>query len=369
MPRPYPPISYHDYLGLDQLLSCQHPKSAEHNKPAHDEMLFITVHQTYELWFKQILIELDSVLSLFGQKHVADSNVGVILARLLRVIEIQKVLISHLDVLETMTPMDFLEFREYLYPASGFQSLQFRLIENKLGLKPQTRLRFNQNPYYSYLPESHRQILLKTEESPSLFDLIEKWLERTPFLQLQDFDFWKSYQKAVREMFAADKRIVEGHTNLSADEKARNLAEITKSEQVFTALFDEKSYRELQAQGQWRISYKALHAALLIQLYREQPILQLPCRILQALLDIDELFTAWRYRHALMAQRMLGSKIGTGGSSGHKYLKEATEQHKIFSDFFALATFYIPRSALPPLPNEVIYKMGFVATNSVSELV
>ncbi len=111
--------------------------------------------------------------------------------------------------------------------------------------------------------------------------------------------------------------------------------------------------------GNSRYSYKAMHAALLIQLHRDQPILQTPFRIIQALLDIDEAMTTWRYRHAMMAMRMLGQKIGTGGSSGHKYLSEATAKHKIFGDFFNLTTFFIPRSQVPPLPEEIARRMSF----------
>jgi len=107
------------------------------------------------------------------------------------------------------------------------------------------------------------------------------------------------------------------------------------------------------------LSLKAVQASLLIQLYRQEPILQMPHRLLQALVNLDEHMTQWRYRHALMAHRMLGRKIGTGGSSGHDYLKSATEQHKIFSDFFNLTTFLIPRSMIPTLPEEIKNKMRF----------
>jgi tryptophan 2,3-dioxygenase len=94
-------------------------------------------------------------------------------------------------------------------------------------------------------------------------------------------------------------------------------------------------------------------------LYREQPLFQLPFQVLASLLDLDENMTQWRYRHALMAHRMLGQKIGTGGSSGHSYLKSATEKHKIFQDFFNLSTFLIPRSKVPKLPQDLERKMNY----------
>lgn len=135
MEKPYPPVHYAQYLRIAELVNLQHPKSTEYGKPAHDELLFIIVHQVYELWFKQILSEIDSVLELFSSSNIHERDMLKMVSRLQRVIEIQKLLLQQVDVLETMTPMDFLEFRDYLVPASGFQSFQFRLVENKLGLK------------------------------------------------------------------------------------------------------------------------------------------------------------------------------------------------------------------------------------------
>jgi tryptophan 2,3-dioxygenase len=106
-------------------------------------------------------------------------------------------------------------------------------------------------------------------------------------------------------------------------------------------------------------SRRALQAALLINLYRDEPILHLPFRLLVLLTDIERNFTTWRQRHAQMVMRMIGSRIGTGGSSGHEYLGQAAERHKVFVDLTALSSFFIPRSALPKLPPEVKSRMGF----------
>ncbi|PIS10133.1 MAG: tryptophan 2,3-dioxygenase [Bdellovibrio sp. CG10_big_fil_rev_8_21_14_0_10_47_8] len=355
----YPPVQYHDYLQMDKILGSQTLRSEELGKKAHDEMLFIIVHQTYELWFKQMLFELDSVLEFFSQKTVDESLMGTAVSRLERIVEIQKFINGQIDVLETMTPLDFLEFRDFLYPASGFQSFQWRCLETKLGLKMDQRLSYNQQPFYKHLkPEQQKQIT-EVLQQPSLFDLIEKWLERTPFVQAEDFVFWKDYQRAVENLLESDKQVVNNNTRLSPEEKKRNLDQIDASLATFHALFSEEKYLGLQEQGYFRMSAKALHAALLIQLYREQPVLQMPFRMISALIDLDENMTQWRYRHSLMVHRMLGRKIGTGGSSGHEYLKAATDQHKIFTDFFNLTTFFIPRSQIPALPNQLKQRMGY----------
>ena len=139
MTRPEDSLYYPAYLQLDRLLDCQHLESARQGSAAHDEMLFIITHQAYELWFKQILWELDAVMALFDVAAVEERAVGRAVAHLSRISEIQHVLIRQIDVLETMTPLDFLDFRDYLIPASGFQSVQFRLIENRLGMRPRER--------------------------------------------------------------------------------------------------------------------------------------------------------------------------------------------------------------------------------------
>lgn len=359
----YPPLYYSDYLKLDKLLSCQNPKSEEYEgKLAHDEVLFIIVHQAYELWFKQILHELDSVRDIFASDYINENNMGVALGRLSRITEIQKVLIDQLNILETMTPMDFLEFRDFLVPASGFQSYQFRLVENKFGLRSDQRKLFDKSAYYSRLTPAHQALVIASEEEPSLYDLVEKWLERTPFLKLKGFDFWENYKAAVQTAFQHDREIIEQNPTLAQGQKEMELAELSKSAEGFLAVFDEEKHNELREQGHRRLSYAATQAALLINLFRDEPILHIPFKLLTTLVEIDELFTAWRHRHAQMVQRMIGTKIGTGGSSGHHYLRVTAESHKVFTDLTNLSTYLLPRSQLPPLPEEFRKNLGFYYT-------
>lgn len=355
----HPPVHYNDYLKIDQLLGCQKRRSEEFNAPAHDELLFIIVHQAYELWFKQILFELESIYEIFNQDKIPESSMGLALRRMHRVIEIQRLINGQIDVLETMTPLEFLEFREFLYPASGFQSFQFRKIETILGLKPEDRLKFNDSPFYKSLTADQQTDIQHWLKRDSLFDLINRWLARTPILKTSDFDFWSEYKKAVQVMLSDDKDTVVKNPRLGENEKTRSLQMIEETLKTFDALFSPEKYKELQAQKHFRLQYEALHAALLVQLYREQPLFQLPFEILQSFMDLDELMTQWRYRHSLMAHRMLGQKIGTGGSSGHQYLQQATEKHKIFTDFFNLSTFFIPKSKLPKLPESISRKLNY----------
>ena len=116
-----PSVHYINYLDLDKILSAQNPLSGNGKEAAHDEMLFIIIHQTYELWFKQIIHEIDSVMGLLKKDKIDEENVGLIVSRIERVNKILQILVKQIDVLETMTSLDFLDFRHHLSPASGFQ--------------------------------------------------------------------------------------------------------------------------------------------------------------------------------------------------------------------------------------------------------
>ena len=353
-----PPVYYADYLKLDTLLSAQAPESARQGTPAHDEMLFIVVHQAYELWFRQILHELDRIQADFERNPLADEHLGRIVHGLDRINEILKLLIRQLDVLETMTPLDFLDFRDLLMPASGFQSMQFRAIETRLGLKREGRLLFDARAFDDRLSAADRARLADIEGRPKLVEQLDAWLRRTPFL-LGDFAFGQAYRAAVEKMLKDDAARVRESPVLTAEQRMGEAAAIDAALEKFNTIFAPQA-SDLGGESPWRMSLAAVQAALFITVYRDQPVLQLPFRLLTALMDIEEQLTLWRYRHALMVQRMIGVKIGTGGSSGHDYLRRTVEAHRVFADLFQLSTYLIPRSALPPLPPEVQGRMGFV---------
>lgn len=349
-------VYYADYLKLDTLLAAQVPESARHGTAAHDEMLFIIVHQAYELWFRQILHELDRIQDDFESENVADESLGRIVHGLDRINAILKLLVQQLDVLETMTPLDFLDFRDLLMPASGFQSMQFRAIETRLGLRREGRLLFDERAFDDRLSAADRARLVEADKQPKLIDQLDRWLARTPFVAMGSFAFAKAYRAAVEKMLTGDAQHVRASPVLTEEQRKAEAAAIEAALEKFNALFAESHAQP----SPWRMSLAAVQAALLITVYRDQPVLQLPFRLLTALMDIEEQLTLWRYRHALMVQRMIGVKIGTGGSSGHDYLRRTVEAHRVFADLFQLSTYLIPRSALPPLPPDVRRRMGFV---------
>jgi tryptophan 2,3-dioxygenase len=352
-------LDYASYLQLSKLLSAQQLESAKHGPVAHDEMLFIIIHQAYELWFKQILYELDLIQSIFGGAVVDDADLGRAVHAAERIVRIEQLLVSQIDILETMTPMDFLEFRNLLMPASGFQSEQFRLIEVRLGLKREARLAFDGASFDARLSESGRAQIAAAEAKPSLRDQVDAWLSRTPFVDMGGYKFREAYEAALNAMLAQDMEVIRKHPHLSAAEKEIQLASLQTSRTMLDGLLDERRFAKLHKEGVWTFSRRALQAALFLFLYRDEPAPHSGYRMLNALMDMDETMALWRMRHALMVSRMLGRKVGTGGSSGYDYLRATAEKHRAYNDLFAIATFLIPRSALPPLPENVRKSMRY----------
>ncbi|MFN5620647.1 MAG: tryptophan 2,3-dioxygenase family protein [Flavobacteriales bacterium] len=320
---------YSDYLQLDKILGAQELESDKVNRHAHDEMLFIVIHQSYELWFKQILFEVDSVHRIMSQPAINDNSPELlkVVRRLFRVVEIMRVLVHKIDILETMTPLDFLDFRDLLRPASGFQSMQFKILEAKLGLKMEHR--HGQEYYTSQLKPEDKQAIVDLAKQSTVLELINSWLERMPFLEDEklwengnDQAFWKTY----RDIY---------NSSLSDGEK--------QNMQRFDELFMSPNTQEGQ------LSDRARRAALFILLYRDYPLLHNPFRIINLCLEIDELLATWRWRHVNMVHRMIGTRAGTGGSSGKGYLREAALKHYVFAEFAELNSFMIERRKLPTL--------------------
>ena len=352
-------LSYSNYLKLQNLLDSQNPISKINKNEEHDETLFIIVHQVFELWFKQIIHELLSIIDLFSSDKIEDRQLGTIVSRLDRIIKIQKILVDQFQVLETMTPMDFLEFRGLLSPASGFQSLQFRVIENLLGLPKDRRIKFSSKKYDAFLSKDEQKKLKKIIKSGSMFKLIDDWLNRTPFIVSGKFNFWKEYQQSVERLMDTDNKRITTNPNIKKDEKNKRIIENKKVLDSYRHLFDIDEHNKLIGSGAKRLSQQSTLAALFILLYRDEPILHLPYKLITNLIDIDIFLTSWRHRHSLLARRMIGFKVGTGGSSGYNYLKKAVSKHSIFDDFLNLSSYLIPRSFLPKLPNRLKSNLGY----------
>lgn len=210
---------------------------------------------------------------------------------------------------------------------------QFKELEAKLGLKYEHR--HGKEYYTSQLRSEHVDLIKKAESDKSLLELMNGWLERMPFLKEgADQTFWDHYKTIYRDSLAnAEKDNIAG----------------------FDEVFDDSI-----AKTDRTISPKASRAALFIMLYRGYPLMQLPFQLLNSLLEIDEQLSSWRYRHMNMVHRMIGTRIGTGGSTGKDYLKAAADKHYIFREIAQLNSFLIERRKLPVLPASIEKQLGFV---------
>lgn len=350
----HPPVYYGEYLELDKIIEAQQPVSfKEGNEPAHDEMLFIIIHQAYELWFKQILFEVNSVTDIMAKTALDDNSTDLqtVVHRLQRVSTILKVLVQQIDILETMTPMDFLDFRDMLRPASGFQSWQFKIIEAKLGLKFDQR--HGQGYYTSQLKQHEIDIIKSAEAGNTVLQLINTWLQRMPFFK--DEALWKNYTASSVE--EADHSLNNYHPFWKDYENIYD-AGLAEGEKVNVAHFRRIFFEETN-DSERALSPEACRSALFIMIYRGYPMLELPFQLLDTLLEIDNQLGNWRYRHINMVRRMIGTRIGTGGSTGAGYLQGAMDKHYIFKEISQLNSFLADRRKLPKLPKEVITKLGY----------
>ncbi len=338
-------VYYSDYLQLDKILNAQQLESDKPgNEHAHDEMLFIVIHQSYELWFKQILFEVGSVIDIMAQPNIQDNSpdLFVVNHRLKRVITIMHVLVDKVNILETMTALDFLDFRNMLRPASGFQSIQFKLLEAYLGLKMEQR--FGREYYISQLRPADVEIIKNAETQKPLIALVNDWLERMPFFDKKEYWQGEDISNGIHPFWQAYKAVY--NESLVQGEKFN----LTRFEEIM--LTPEKK-------PEWSLSPKARRAALFILMYRDYPLLQLPFQLLNVLLELDEQLATWRYRHMNMVHRMIGSRTGTGGSTGKQYLKGALDSHYIFGEFAELTSFMIERRKLPGLTPALKVRLGF----------
>ena len=352
---------YRDYLELDSILNSQKPVSFEPpHTPAHDEMLFIIIHQASELWFKQILFELDYVINVFNKEVINDNSedLNLVRHRLNRVIKINELLNQQVTILDTMTPLDFLEFRNLLSPSSGFQSVQFRLIEARLGLQLHKR---HEAEYYKRTNEGgfnteDYSSINNVENEPTLLQVINRWLERMPFFERkywQSFETAEGYKDDLHPFWHAYRKVYEEGLTAREKNKLPDFDYVFFEKQLEAA--DGERLKLLRSD----LSPAAMKSALFIMLYRDFPVFQTSYQILDALVEIDHMMSNWRHKHFVMVRRMIGMRAGTGNTSGSGYLEGAMNKHYVFKDIAGLSTYLIERTKLPQLPKELIQKLSF----------
>jgi len=246
-------VTYGSYLKVDELTSLQQPLS---NPAHHDEMLFIVIHQVYELWFKQLLHELDAVAAAMDRDDLLR-----VAKHFRRIHTIQRLIEQQVDVLETMTPQEFNQFRDNLNPASGFQSIQFREIEFLAGVR-----RIETMQHIELVPATRARLERRLAE-PSMYDRLKALLARRGFAVATSAELLES----MRRIYTHESEFYDLHL------------------------------------------------------------------LLEDLIEFDERFLLWRGRHVRMVERMIGNKMGTGGSSGADYLHK-TLSYRFFPELWEVRT-------------------------------
>eukprot|EP00760_Papus_ankaliazontas_P007950 PhM_4_TR13615/c0_g1_i1/m.9428/K00453/TDO2, kynA; tryptophan 2,3-dioxygenase len=341
--------NYGDYIATTALLQLQDgpapTKEGGTGLVHHEERTFIVVHQVFELWFKLVLGDVAKVQKMLtGLTEVASVEMHQRLAQSLNYLQRIEKIFTHMqgsfEVLETMHPADFLEFRDYLVPASGFQSTQFRELEMMLGLQ-ETRRRFvNERPVFSYLDEEAQKRLRELARSPSVNEQLIHLLNAVnvpdSFVPMF-FDATESLAKERQYVFA---RIKPGDPY--AEQQIREHVDRIKHI-ILTPDASSSSHANFTAEQFQR----ALVAALYVCSYRHDPQCELLAQLMDHLIAVEEGLLLWRSRHLHLVERMIGRRDGTGGSSGVDYL-DATRQYRVFDVVWLLRKVFIRSSILKP---------------------
>lgn len=369
------PTTYWDYIRVRELLELQGGLEHDESSLAQEEVVFITIHQVYELWLKLLLRDLVVARDLFALPHVPDDALAGACRLLGRIRIILELAIDHFRLMETMTPRDYLDFRDKLFPASGGQSAQFREIEILLGVKGSERPPYvTEGSYLDVLREpdgSEGWALAKVKsrlaDEPTLKEAIDEWLFRTPIDGSSPSD---DGDGEVVDAFV--DRYLQAHEvtlRQLADhvcELAATPEEETQLRQRYDAEIDLGAgflRAEDVSEVEERPRRRRIRAAVLfIESYRELPLLTWPREVLEGIVGVEQTFVMFRQRHARMAERIIGRRVGTGGSTGVDYLDEGALRYRIFSDLWAARTMLVRCDRLPDALNLEFY--GFRSETS-----
>lgn len=366
------PTNYWDYIKVEQITALQGGLVDDDSTLSNDEVMFITVHQIDELWLKLALRELVSVRNLFAQPRVREQSLSSAVRGLRRMALLFHKIATHFELMETMTTRDYLAFRDKLSPASGFQSAQLREIELLMGLSDADRIPLGHEGTYMQAlrsadgtpsPASLR-VERRRNDRPTLLEAIDAWLYRTPIDGSTpdhpgDAEVVRGFINAYLEAHAKESEIALSlavHENLSEQDVERLRARFRSSVESTRAFLEAADAPEEQRAHRSRVRA----AVVLIESYRELPLLAWPREVVDTIVALEQAFVIFRQRHARMVERVIGRRTGTGGSAGVEYLDNTALKYRIFRDVWAVRTLLIREAALPPLahPEKYVLDVG-----------
>ncbi len=357
-------MNYWDYIQVESLLSLQQGLHDDGTEPENDEVLFITVHQIYELWFKLVLRELSTARALFRRNPVPDQALADATRSLRRCVRIFEVAAHHWSVVETLTTRDYLAFRDKLVGASGFQSAQVRELEILLGLDDRQRLScMGEGSYKEALrgdvgdqSPALARVQRRLAEGASYRSALYHWLARTPVDGSSDPAHVDAYLDKFVEAHRKQKKLLL--------ERSRQFTstpeEVAVLEQRYARDIDQAAAflraEDIEDEGERRHRKHVRAALVFIESHRELPRLAWPREVLDTTLNLEQAFIIWRQRHARMVERMIGRRTGTGGSGGVDYLDQTALKYRVFEDLWSVRTILLRRELVPELENAADYR-------------
>ncbi len=366
--------NYWDYLRLDDLLDLQGGVEGDDEALVPDELLFIVVHQTYELWFKQVLRELTEAIALFRRGAVPEEQVPLVVHHLRRVGAILRLAVEQFHVMETLTPQDFLGFRDKLVPASGFQSFQMRRLEILLGLESAQREPYGSTDALEHIRKlaaespggarAWRTIADAADHAAEGFTLkavLRDWLYRTP-IDASSPDTPGDDETVARFLDRYHGAMLGFHAEQADRLASASISPRAEIEEKFgksAALARRFLFAEEVEDAAERHRSRRIRAGLLyIESHRNLPLLAWPRLLVDTVVDVEEQLVLWRNRHARMVERIIGRRVGTGGSSGVEYL-DRTTRARVFDELWTVRTLLMPKRLVPAAERvDFYYQVG-----------
>lgn len=349
-------MTYGNYLRLEEMLKLQEGPVGYSPEPCNDEKHFIIVHQAFELWFKLVISELKEVHKLMDSKNISEQSMPRIVRHLKRVTEIFDLMSQQWKVMETLAPQDFLSFRDRLGTSSGFESWQLRQIEIILGLEQQQRDAgmdpLNHMKHLESEGKISSDVLSEFKnmiQSPSLNDLLTNWLSRTPIngslpTESNDKEVVSSY--------------INGHLDAMNEHSEMIISHFTSIGHGNESTLGDRLRKSIQGAKEFLIPNGEINRSraglLFIESYRNLPLLSWPRTLVDSFVEVEESILLFRNSHARMVERMIGRRMGTGGSSGVDYL-DATLKYRIFVDLWTVRTILVKTELLPGVVNPEYY--------------
>jgi tryptophan 2,3-dioxygenase len=364
-----PKTTYWDFIKVEELLTLQSGIADSDAGLSNDEVRFIVIHQIDELWFKLALRELESVRDLFRGSHVEETSLAQTCSGLNRVSLIFELAANQFKLMETMRTRDYLSFRDKLSPASGFQSAQMREIEILIGLDPDERIHLGYEGSFMDALKGEGgksspaldRVQRRLDEDMSVKEAIYSWLYRTPIdgSSPDDPDDESIVTAFLDRFYESDHKAKDELIKHTASAQALTDDDVARLQDRYQKeLEGSKSYltaADVEDPGENYRVRRMRAAILFIESNRELPLLSWPGEIIDGLIALEQSMLIFRQRHARMIERVIGRRVGTGGSSGVDYIDQTALKYRVFKEIWAARTMLLSPAQAPRAVNAEFY--------------